>query len=165
MAQLTDAGSKFYKPHFGIVSWVFVFATTLPLDLVKFLIDFVPGVDLINWPISVFTFFAINLFFLIKLGLGYLGGKKSGQKVFITIATAIVSAIPLLDGFVPDETIDAAGIMWATTQEDIETANDNAETAIKTTQQEEQRAYDYAVYMQQRQQAANDNAQQASEAA
>jgi hypothetical protein len=131
MAKLSPEAKEFYEPHFTLVSWIFVLGTTIPIDIIKFFIDLVPVVDLINLLISVTTFFCINLFFFMKLGNSYLGGKSSGQKVLITLATAVISLIPILDGFVPEETLDAASLMFLVGGEDKKRAEARAIEAAR----------------------------------
>src|SRR5665213_1223475 len=101
MAKLSHEAEEFYTPHFKAMSFILVLSTTVPIDVLKFLINWIPGIDLINVPVSIAGLGGLGLYFFIKLGSRYLGGKKSGRKWAIVLVTFLVGLIPILDGIVP----------------------------------------------------------------
>jgi hypothetical protein len=75
----------------------------------------------------------LNLYFFIKLGSKYLGGKRGSQKIANMLINGIVGIIPVVGNFVPELTIQAIvmfGILDKEVKEEAEAAktaaNDNA---------------------------------------
>ena len=122
------------KPDYRI-GWItggILVGFTVVIHIIMFFIDLIPGVDLIDWIIWLMVDLPIKVYFLIKLGTsGYLGGKKQGQKIATTVITTVIGFIPIIDGLIPEMTIEVLGIILATRAEDKLKAKEKAEAQKK----------------------------------
>lgn len=110
---------------------IIIFTLTGVDDGLKLLLALIPGIDIADFFFWFLGWVPLQLLFLMRLGLGYLKGKKAGSKITITLATTMIGLIPVLDGLVPELTLEALGIVYATRAEDRMDALAKAEEAAK----------------------------------
>jgi hypothetical protein len=84
---------------------MFLYMFTLAMDLACMLISWIPGVDLLGWPLKMFGLIVLNIYFFIRVGPKYIGGSRSAQKMANVILNGVVDAVPALDDFIPALTI------------------------------------------------------------
>jgi hypothetical protein len=107
----------------------FVYGLAAMGDLGKLLIGIIPGIDLLGLPMWFAGFLSMNVYFLIRLGPGYLmSGKNPGQKLAVFMSTTAIGFIPVIDDFVPELTLQAVSILGSNRKEvkKYEAANDKA---------------------------------------
>ena len=105
---------------------LFVYLFTGAIDLACFVIAFIPGIDLLGWPLKMFGEVSLNIYFLIKGGFG---GRRAGQKLAATVGNAVVAAVPALDDFIPSLTIQSVSMYWILDKEAAESAEEAAKKA------------------------------------
>lgn len=95
-------------PNVTSVEECIVYAFVGIIDLIKFVLGFIPIIDLIGSGLWFLGFGIMFFYYLIRLGPGvFLGGKKSTKKIGVFFLTTMVGAIPALDDFIPELTIQA----------------------------------------------------------
>ncbi|KND51523.1 MAG: hypothetical protein AB202_03060 [Parcubacteria bacterium C7867-007] len=96
-------------------------------------IGLIPVVGNIVWFIA---FLSLNIYFLIKLGPSYLGGKRTSTKMIRTIISGIIGAIPVVGNIAPELLILTLSTFWMNNKEVMEeeaarqAANDNTPSKI-----------------------------------
>ncbi len=60
----------------------------------------------LGWVIKIFGKVSLSVYFFLKMGFNYLGGKRAGSKMAVTLISTMVDAIPELDDFIPSLTIE-----------------------------------------------------------
>lgn len=88
------------------------------------LIGLIPILGNIVWFVA---FVSINLYFLIKLGSRYFGGKRGSQKIATTLLSGMVGAMPVIGNIAPDLTVETVAMFWILDKE----AKEEAEEAAK----------------------------------
>lgn len=95
-------------PKIGTVERIFIYTCTGIADLVKFGLGFIPGINLLGWLIWATGSFMFFLYGLIRIGTqGFLGGAGANKKIGTFLITTMIGAVPALDTFVPELTIQA----------------------------------------------------------
>ncbi|MDB5265409.1 MAG: hypothetical protein JWM39_122 [Parcubacteria group bacterium] len=84
---------------------MFLYMFTAAIDLACMAICWIPGIDLLGWPLKMFGLISLNLYFFIRVGPKYIGGKRSAQKMANVIVNGVVNVAPGLDDFIPALTI------------------------------------------------------------
>lgn len=98
------------------------------IDIACMAISWIPGLDLLGWPMKIFGEITLNFYFLIKLGGKYFGGKRSAQKIATTFLNGVVAAIPAIDDFIPSLSIQLWSMYWLL---DKEAKDEEHEAAAK----------------------------------
>lgn len=93
----------------NVVEKMFVWLFSLAIDLACMAVAFIPGVDLLGWPLKMFGEISLDLYFLIKGGFG---GRRSNQKIATTIGNAMIAAVPAVDDFIPSLTFQSVSMFW-----------------------------------------------------
>jgi hypothetical protein len=105
-----------------------------PLDAICIFLGITLVLGPIGWIIKIFGKLVLSVYFFLKLGFSYLGGKRGGQKMAVTIMSTMVDAMPELDDFIPSLTIELWSMYYLLGKEAEEAeegakkaaANDNA---------------------------------------
>jgi len=92
-----------------------------------FIADTIGLIPILGNIVWFFAYVLLNVYFLIKLGSRYFGGKRSSQKIATTLLTGMVGATPVIGNIAPELTIDAVAMFWIIDKE----AKEEAEEAAK----------------------------------
>jgi hypothetical protein len=116
----------------GGVEKMLVLTGTVMADGAKFILAFVPVIDLLGMIIWFVGFLCLTLYFLMKMGFHFFSGTRSSQKLAATLGTAAIGAVPVLDGFIPELTIQALATFWILEQEYKECKEAEAKALAKS---------------------------------
>ena len=117
----------------NVVEKLIVYLFTGTIDLACLIVAFIPGVDLLGWPLKMFGELSLDVYFFIKGGFG---GRRAGQKLAATVGNAVIAAVPAIDDFIPSLTIQSASMYWILDKEAQEEAK---EAAAKAAANDDQR--------------------------
>lgn len=163
---MSPEAKKLYKPRFGNIAFILSTVTYVSLYALQFFLDATLLLSILAAFIGFVATTTATLYFYVK-GI-YKTKKNAAYKVLVTMTAFLIEVIPEVD-LIPGDILDIGYMFLATRAEDEEIAEGKVEAAAKEAKEQQQRAVQYAQYIQRKQleqenaiAAANDNEREAA---